>query len=113
MLASSKILPNLNVDVETGNHTVNVNSETDVLSASSPKCHSLSHTVHQPRTRNLHHHVRGNKKMPPKSPDLIELSDAGQSPVSVSNINCKCRVSTSAVVNLHSFKLCFALQAQH
>lgn len=81
MLASSKILP-LNVDVETGNHTVNVNSETDMLSASSPKC-QLSHTVHQPRTRNLHHHTRGMRKMPPKSPDLIELSDAGQSPVSV------------------------------
>ena len=79
MLASSKILP-LNVDVETGNHTVNVNSETDMLSASSPKCHSLSHNV--PRTRDLHH-IRGNKKMAPKSPDLIELSDAGQSPVSV------------------------------
>lgn len=83
MLASSKILP-LSVDVETGNHTVNVNCDTDMLSASSPKCQPLSHTVHQPRTRNLHHPVRGMKKMPPKSPDLIELSDAGQSPVSVS-----------------------------
>lgn len=85
MLASSKILP-LSVDVETGNHTLNLNSEPDILSASSPKCHSLANTIHQPRTRNLHHHARGNRKMPPKSPDLIELSDAGQSPVSVSII---------------------------
>ena len=83
MLASSKILP-LNVDVETANHTVNVNSETGMLSASSPKCHPLVQAVHQPRARNLHHHTKGLKKMPPKSPDLIELSDAGQSPVSVS-----------------------------
>ncbi|XP_046636700.1 ralBP1-associated Eps domain-containing protein 2-like isoform X2 [Daphnia pulicaria] len=93
MLASSKILP-LNVDVETGNHTVN--SETDILSTSSPKCHSLVHTVHQPRTRNLHHHARGNKKMPPKSPDLIELSDAGQSPVSVLEDDSSPGVTTDA-----------------
>nr|SVE74974.1 EOG090X01QX [Daphnia dolichocephala] len=95
MLASSKILP-LSVDVETGNHTVNLNSEPDILSASSPKCHSLVHTIHQPRTRNLHHHTRGSKKMPPKSPDLIELSDAGQSPVSVLEDDSSPGVTTDA-----------------
>nr|SVE89732.1 EOG090X01QX [Daphnia sinensis]SVE90361.1 EOG090X01QX [Daphnia sinensis] len=95
MLASSKILP-LSVDVETGNHTVNLNSEPDILSASSPKCHSLANTIHQPRTRNLHHHARGNRKMPPKSPDLIELSDAGQSPVSVPEDDSSPGVTTDA-----------------
>ncbi|KZS09654.1 RalBP1-associated Eps domain-containing protein [Daphnia magna] len=95
MLASSKILP-LSVDVETGNHTLNLNSEPDILSASSPKCHSLANTIHQPRTRNLHHHARGNRKMPPKSPDLIELSDAGQSPVSVPEDDSSPGVTTDA-----------------
>nr|CAG4641486.1 EOG090X01QX [Eurycercus lamellatus] len=80
MLASSKMLP-LNVDVE-ASHTV-VNSDSDMLSASSPKCHSLSNSIHLPKTRNTHQHYRsGSRKIPPKSPDLIELSDAGQSPVS-------------------------------
>nr|SVE75605.1 EOG090X01QX [Daphnia hispanica] len=95
MLASSKILP-ISVDVETGNHTVNLNSEPDILSASSPKCHSLANTIHQPRTRNLHHHARGNRKMPPKSPDLIELSDAGQSPVSVLEDDSSPGITTDA-----------------
>nr|SVE78083.1 EOG090X01QX [Daphnia lumholtzi] len=95
MLASSKILP-LSVDVETGNHTVNLNSEPDILSASSPKCHSLANTIHQPRTRNLHQHARGNRKMPQKSPDLIELSDAGQSPVSVPEDDSSPGVTTDA-----------------
>lgn len=85
MLASSNILPALNVDVETS-HTV-MNADSDMLSASSPKCHSLgSNSLHQPRSRNAHHNYRGGRKVPPKSPDLIELSDAGQSPVSV----CAC-----------------------
>ncbi len=85
MLASSKILPALNVDVE-ASHTV-VNSTTDpngMLSASSPKCHSLVINNRESRTRNAHHGFRGgSRKIPPKSPDLIELSDAAQSPISV------------------------------
>lgn len=83
MLASSKILPALNVDVE-ASHTV-VNSTTDpngMLSASSPKCHSLVINNRESRTRNVHHGFRGGSRKIAKSPDLIELSDAAQSPVS-------------------------------
>jgi len=76
MLPGSKILP-INVEVETGHVSV---GDSDVLSASLQMCTNTSiHGLHQPRTRNSH--FKNPKKIPSKSPDLIVLSDAAQSPV--------------------------------
>ena len=78
MLPGSKILP-INVEVETGHVSV---GDSDVLSASLQMCTNTSiHGLHQPRTRNSH--FKNPKKIPSKSPDLIVLSDAAQSPVYV------------------------------
>ena len=77
MLAGSKILP-INVEVDTSHVTV---GDSDVLSASLQICNTLVHGDHHPRTRNPQ--FRNPKKIPSRSPDLIVLSDAGQSPVYV------------------------------
>ena len=90
MLASSKFLP-INVEVESSLHVPSV-TDADVLSANTTSnCHTLvHHSIHIPHHQQQHSShrlpkMRHSRKVPPKSPDLIELSDAGQSPVSVTN----------------------------
>jgi len=75
MLAGSKILP-INVEVDTSHVTV---GDSDVLSTSLQISNTLVHNDHHPRTRNSQ--FRNPKKISSRSPDLIVLSDAGQSPV--------------------------------
>lgn len=103
MLASSKMLA-LSVEVEANSHTVGGNSESDVLSTNSPKCHTSSHSIHQTRNRNIHHHARGHGHRKTKSPDLIVLSDAGHSPVFVSCI-------ITALVDVRFDVCCFLFAA--
>ena len=55
--------------------------DSDVLSTSLQISNTLVHNDHHPRTRNSQ--FRNPKKISSRSPDLIVLSDAGQSPVYV------------------------------
>ena len=79
LAASSKLLP---IDVDSCHHADvsrdHLNRDTSV-SSSTPLKHQM-HSIHQPRAPKIRTQSR---KIPPKSPDLIELSDAGPSPISV------------------------------
>jgi len=97
MLAGSKILP-INVEVDTSHVTI---GDSDVLSASLQICKTLAHgDHHHPRSRNSQ--FRNPKKIPSRSPDLIVLSDAGQSPVYV--------IPFSITFSIVSFGLLFFYQ---